>query len=214
MSKYKYSYKSDKNINNITEKEEDNDLKCSICMQTFVDPVYMSCMASHEFCFKCILTWVEGKEKIENSCPICRGGDTCILLSNIKPVKNREHPSLYHFLKNKVILEKVLRLPNNENSCVISDKLIFLYLKNKKQLELLNTYNISTIYEESYQLYEMIDIIRWDIFTPINNRYNYASHIRPTTATRTAITAPPPPSPILLRLEEFMHTSSSGSINI
>ena len=50
-------------------------LECSVCMDTFTDPLCLPCM--HTFCAKCIKEYVqksqtEGNETSEFNCPTCR----------------------------------------------------------------------------------------------------------------------------------------------
>jgi len=57
------------------------ELECTICQETVVDEIKMTCPASHSFCFKCILKDVE-TNSILKPCPNCQTGLKYILILN------------------------------------------------------------------------------------------------------------------------------------
>ena len=59
-------------------KLEEN-LKCSICLEIFKDPVVLHC--THSFCKACLDRSWNGKEAKE--CPLCRKISTCTPLHNL-----------------------------------------------------------------------------------------------------------------------------------
>ena len=48
--------------------ENDESLKCLICLRTFNSPVAARC--GHVYCWECIKAWLQSKDKQE--CPNCR----------------------------------------------------------------------------------------------------------------------------------------------
>ncbi|XP_052019499.1 ret finger protein-like 4B [Apodemus sylvaticus] len=46
------------------------ELICGICLGLFTDPVYLPC--THIFCFECSKKWMEKKEDLIMTCPMCR----------------------------------------------------------------------------------------------------------------------------------------------
>lgn len=175
--------------------------ECPICQNSFTDPIKLSCRSSHEFCFSCILKWLEKKEKLD-SCPLCRGGDKFIIITSGKPSQNYKHGSFNHFMLSKDILQKatLLRVAP-ENSCLISEKLLLTYVKNKDQLEL--------AIESRMDSDKLFKLIRWDIpsiYEYCDLCYYSSLRLRPRLTTRTIVSgnieeisnvipSPPPGSP-------------------
>uniref|UniRef100_A0A2S2NV50 E3 ubiquitin-protein ligase n=1 Tax=Schizaphis graminum TaxID=13262 RepID=A0A2S2NV50_SCHGA len=53
-------------MQDLTEQCVENDLKCSICYEMFIEPTVLNC--SHTFCLECIESWTQRA----NHCPTCR----------------------------------------------------------------------------------------------------------------------------------------------
>lgn len=54
----------------VTDLTELNDTDCTICSETFKDPVRLPCSEFHVYCRACITTWLETEN--HNTCPACR----------------------------------------------------------------------------------------------------------------------------------------------
>lgn len=55
---------------NFSDTQMDDILKCGICHSEFLDPRQLKC--GHVFCFKCIKTDYETRDRNNGKCPICR----------------------------------------------------------------------------------------------------------------------------------------------
>jgi hypothetical protein len=143
---------TEESLNNLRKRISKKE--CPICQASFKDPVKMTCKASHEFCFSCIIQWVSTKGSLE-SCPLCRGGDKFIIMGDNPTRKEYSYNSLNHFLLSKKILQKVLFIKNNENTCLIPERLLLTYVKNKDQIELALGSRMSSD--------KLIKLINWDI---------------------------------------------------
>ncbi|KAF7340843.1 E3 ubiquitin-protein ligase Topors [Mycena sanguinolenta] len=62
----------------LEEEEEDED-RCSICLQEVVDRTIVP-VCAHEFCFDCIIVWTEQSRR----CPLCSQGTGPFLIHNIR----------------------------------------------------------------------------------------------------------------------------------
>ena len=135
---------------------------CSICQKNAYEPVYMSCSSFHTYCFSCITKWYKTKE-YNTTCPVCRGGDDCIILSNIKPEYSTDYYSLYTFLYLQPYLCKILNITENNNTCIIPSRLIILYMKNKSSIEILHGYLSNKNITSTMNIKDIIKCIKWDI---------------------------------------------------
>lgn len=154
MNKDSKNIKNSKIITDSITETETSDDKCSICHLKIQDSVSMACKGMHSFCFLCIITWI-GQQKKLDCCPICRGGDKYIIIKNTEiNNKNYLYNTLSHFSLCKPILEKILRETTNENSCLVSERVVLTYIKNEKQLQLL--------FESKMPLEDLMYIINWE----------------------------------------------------
>lgn len=119
-------------------------MQCSICQENVVEPVRLTCRASHSFCFGCILDYIENNKELKN-CPSCRGGGKYILLPDKDSSEENSQgstsnevtfKSLKNFHNSLPILQKIKNIESN--SCLISDDILYLYISNKDQIELIN----------------------------------------------------------------------------
>lgn len=131
-------------------------MECSICHSEIVDKVYMTCMARHPYCFKCLLLSVETTNELKN-CPLCRGGDKFIILENSDTPENNDFYSIYQFKKSIPILHKILSENVSSNSCLIPEYLLLNYVKNKKQIMLVNF-----LIEHDQKIDDIIPLIKWN----------------------------------------------------
>jgi hypothetical protein len=135
-------------------------MDCSICYSKIVDKVFMTCISQHPFCFKCLLRTVETNSELKG-CPLCRGGDKYIMLTNdnidtqIIPVD--DFYSLTYFKKSLPILQKYLGDDVTVNTCLISEIMLLCYIKNIKQLDI--THKLMTL---NYKIDDIIPLIRWN----------------------------------------------------
>ncbi len=136
-------------------------MDCAICQARTDDPVSMTCNFRHKFCFKCVLEYIE-KNKELKSCPYCRGGEKSILLSEPMSPSGAAGgptgqtgqdrpagPSFYsteYLVKSLQILNKLCA--GTSNSCIVSEKLLLLYIKNKKQLSVYHVLKNTGIYTD------------------------------------------------------------------
>jgi len=177
-------------IENIIQKEEliekalnlskQND-DCFICQQPIVDEANFTCPAAHGCCFRCILEYIE-KNKELKTCPICRGGLKFITLGPNYYTDNNitadidPFYTIQNFKECLPILYKILNI--KEESYLISEELILLYQKNKKQLQLIKN-NI-----ENFDMVNWSKLgpkIRSNTRTPANG---YASSTQPVSGLR------------------------------
>ena len=141
------------NQNQDQDQDQDQD-QCTICQDRVKDEIKMTCEASHSFCFKCILQDVETHGLLK-PCPNCRNGLKFILMLNkLKNdvVNNVSDPfySTKYFEECLPILNKIVK-DNGQKSCLISEEILLLYIKNKKQLKIAKQFNIE----------EVFDTIKW-----------------------------------------------------
>jgi len=159
------------------KSNESYDNKCVICKDYFKDPIYMSCSSYHTFCFQCICKWIKQKGNDFN-CPTCRGGEQCILLSSSKPTITNNYYSLCHFLTIKTILEEILSMKINKNTCMISARVIKLYMENKNNIELIEGYISNPNIINIMKLEDIIKCFKWNIpiktcYCSYSNSHNY-----------------------------------------
>lgn len=139
---------------------------CSICQEEdiIIDPVSTTCEYMHQFCFECILKHVEKKE-IKN-CPTCRGGSNEILiLKQTQPVQQTQpilQPNNFYstnyFKKNCELLSKITKMTLT-NSCLVSDRILYVYVINKNQIELYN--RILDAFPNDYDKDTLFKMIKW-----------------------------------------------------
>ncbi len=134
--------------------------ECPICHSEIKDKVYMTCSSRHAFCFECILKGVEASNELKN-CPMCRGGgfDRYILVDNNENICDNTNNfySISNFKRSLPIVQKILELDPGQNSCLISEKLLLFYVKNKSQIEYTNILN------NKYSIDEIIPVIKWNM---------------------------------------------------
>jgi hypothetical protein len=131
---------------------------CSICHSELKNQVYMTCGSKHPFCFECLLKSVEATKELK-SCPLCRGGDKFIMVDQACNQIEGDHESYYslhNFKKSIPILQKVLK-QETSNTCLVSDKILIAYIKNKKQLEF-----SKILLSHKYEIDEILSFIRWE----------------------------------------------------
>ncbi len=131
---------------------------CPICQSEIKEKVFMTCSSKHAFCFECILKSVESTKELKN-CPMCRGGgeNKYILIESDKTDENQENfYSISRFKKSMPIIQKILKVGVSQNSCLVSDKLLLAYVKNKKQLD------FTEVLSKNYTIDEIIPFIKWN----------------------------------------------------
>ncbi len=131
---------------------------CPICHSEIKGKVFMTCSSKHAFCFECILKSVESSKELKN-CPMCRGGgeNKYILIDSNTVDENPENfYSISRFKKSFPIIQRILKVDVSQNSCLVSDKLLLTYVKNKKQLE------FADILSRTFPIDEIIPLIRWN----------------------------------------------------
>ncbi len=126
---------------------------CSICHNVIIDKVFMTCMPRHEFCFSCIIKSVEATNQLK-SCPLCRGGDKYIMIDNC--VESMDENSLCMFKKMIPILRESLKIKET-NSCLISEKLLVHFIRNKKQLK-----SARILLDNGLKPTDVVDMIKWN----------------------------------------------------
>lgn len=126
-------------------------MECPICANDLTDQVHMTCGAKHAFCFKCILKDIETNFELRK-CPTCRGGDKFLIIdfNNVSVSDNFE--SLCYLKKSIPIIQSVL----GNNSCLISEKMLLFYIKNKKQIDI-----VHKLIENNYNLNDIVKLIKW-----------------------------------------------------
>ncbi len=131
--------------------------ECPICHSEINEKVFMTCSSKHAFCFECILKSVESSKELKN-CPMCRGGDNKYILidSNISDKNSENFYSIARFKKSLPIIQRILKTEVSHNSCLVSDRLLLTYAKNKKQLELVD------ILIKSYPSDDIFPFIKWN----------------------------------------------------
>ncbi len=110
-------------------------MSCSICFNNIVDKVSMTCQATHSFCFKCLLENIRVNKQLK-SCPLCMGGDKFILMSDNYDKESTDFYSINQLLKHKNIINRIMNEKDNSNSCLLSEKMLLVYILNKKQIEI------------------------------------------------------------------------------
>ena len=130
---------------------------CPICQDDIKqsEQVNTTCSAMHTFCFSCILKTTE-HEKCLKPCPVCRGNNKFIMISRIDNtnVQTYDFYSLSFFKTCSPILNKVFNL-ELDNSCLINEKMLLLYILNKKQLLFVHKIR------EYVDISEIIEVVKW-----------------------------------------------------
>ncbi len=135
--------------------------ECSICHEIIIDKVFMTCSSQHSFCFKCILQGIELTGELK-SCPNCRGPEGIekkfILLEKRYIINLDEDEqnfySLNYFKKSLPVLQRLTNLSNN--TCLLSEHVLSVYINNKKQLEFF--YEVIKI---GKQIDDIFNFIKW-----------------------------------------------------
>jgi hypothetical protein len=149
---------------------------CGICQDNVVEPVMMSCEAMHKFCFRCILEYILVKNKID-SCPCCRnGGGNIIIPTQSQQSQSSNFLTIGCFKQNLVLIEKIIKKPC-KGSCIISDSILFFYVKNKKNIQMYNTLRANPDYVEDSDN-ELLERFNWNLVSKqmdYRNLFNYAT---------------------------------------
>lgn len=130
---------------------------CSICLQSVVDGISMTCQARHSYCCKCIMSYFEKAESPVKFCPYCKSSSNYLLMSQ-DPKYFGEYSTGY-IIKSLDPLSKID--PSIQtNTCLISFNTIMLIINNKEQLELY----FKNIDDEKYKEKPdaLIKLIKWD----------------------------------------------------
>jgi hypothetical protein len=128
--------------------------ECSICQSDIKDKIKMSCGSQHEYCFECILKNIEVTGELR-TCPLCNGGDKFIIFDvNQQYHSTDNYYSIYLFTKSLPVIKKILK-DKSQNTCIVSEKILQFYIKNKIQLEFVQTLN------KDYELDEIVKYIKF-----------------------------------------------------
>jgi hypothetical protein len=135
-------------------------MDCAICQGNIIDKVQMTCGAAHSYCFKCILKNIEVTKELQ-PCALCRGGDKVIFMlpDNQDPLNissENDFYSIKYFTKSRPILNKIIG-ESETSSCLLSEKILLTYLKNRKQIEI-----TAKLIECGYKLEDIYAIIKWN----------------------------------------------------
>lgn len=171
--------------------EENEDNKCPICLENIIEPINYTCYAQHSVCFKCLLKNVSNSDNIK--CPLCRGGNSYIILLNknyndkyiksdnetkLKCVNKiadmnemkENFESIDFFLSCIYYINKLLCI-ELDNISIISFNILKTYVLNKNQ------FIMAKFCENMYDKEIIYELIKWkNINSSIKNIpiYTYA----------------------------------------
>jgi len=169
-----YVIENDGSLYDITEKEDlikraieisqEIEEECSICQLPIVEKISLTCPAAHSFCFKCILDYIEKHQELK-SCPNCRNGLKFITLGHVDDEETDPETDPYYTIKYFKECLPILYKIKKQESYLISEYMLLLYLANKKQLELMKNKP------------ENFDLIKW--ITPKFKKPSYQQPNQP-----------------------------------
>lgn len=175
---------------------------CTICHNEIYHRTMMTCKATHSFCFKCILEYVEKNTELK-SCPNCRGGNKFIIIpiesneesnvevttSDISVTTNNkkispkfDFYSLDTFKGSLPILQKIKKL-DSDNSCLVSESTLLLYINNKEPLCLAS--RILKSKEFNYEIEDLVKIFKWKTKGPGNGSIGFSLGTQPEPNSST-----------------------------